>query len=122
MGKLGERAMAAVIDELLDAGFEPDGQTREEIVRVPTANSPVLGRSGGELAKFGGRQRFSHRSTSVKVTVGARTVCFYRSEPGQGLQGVQGIATLDTKALVEIRGMLASVVKAIHSEVINHEH
>lgn len=68
-----KQAMAAATDALLAAGFSPDGQTREEILRVPTKHSPLLGLSGGELAKFGGRQRFAQGATGVKATVGPRT-------------------------------------------------
>lgn len=104
-----ERAMAAAIDALLAAGFEPDGQTREELVRVPTRHSPMLGLSGGELAKFGGRQRFAQRGTNVKATVGPRTTTVYRIE-GAGLAGVRGIATHDTIDGEAIRATISGLV------------
>ena len=59
--------MADVIDAFLAAGFVPDGQTREKTVRIPTRNSPLLGRSGGELAKLGGQQRFVLPGTNIKA-------------------------------------------------------
>jgi hypothetical protein len=96
-----EEAMAAVIDMLLAAGFVPDGETRVVHVRIPTANSPVFGRSGGEMAKLGGRQRFVKQGTTIKATIGLRTTALYRSE-GNGLNGVRGIATHDTKDLSAI--------------------
>jgi hypothetical protein len=104
-----QQAMAAAIDALLAAGFEPDGQTREEVVRVPTRQSPVLGYSGGELARFGGRQRFAQRGTNVKATVGPRTTAVYRIE-GAGLAGVRGIASHDTSDGASIRATIAGLV------------
>ncbi len=99
-------AMATAIDALLSAGFVPDGQTREEVVRIPTKSSPLFGRSGGELAKLGGRQRFALGTTNIKATVGKRTVALYRVE---GLAGVTGIASLDTSDIDRLRGVLASL-------------
>jgi hypothetical protein len=55
-----EQAMAAAIEALLSCGFAPDGETREEIARIPTKRSPLYGHSGGELAKLG-RQPWSER-------------------------------------------------------------
>jgi len=103
-----EQSMAAAIDALLDAGFAPDGQTREEIVRIPTKSSPVYGRSGGELAKLGGRQRFALINTNIKATVGKRTVAVYRVE-GEGLAGVSGIASFDTSDIERLRDVIASL-------------
>lgn len=103
-----EQAMADAIDALLCAGFEPDGQTREEVVRVPTKASPLLGLSGGELAKFGGRQRFAKAGTNIKATVGPRTTAIYRVV-GAGLAGVRGIATHDTSDSETIRATVAGL-------------
>lgn len=103
-----EQAMAVAIDALLSAGFAPDGQTREEIVRIPTKNSPLYGRSGGELAKLGGRQRFALGTTNIKATVGKRSVAVYRIE-GQGLAGITGIASFDTSDIDRLRSVLASL-------------
>jgi hypothetical protein len=91
-----QRSMAAVIDLLLAAEFVPDGETRQEHVRIPTANAPVFGQSGGVLATLGGRQRFVKSGTTIKATVGPRTTALYRIE-GAGIEGVRGIATLATK-------------------------
>lgn len=104
-----EQAMADAIDVLLSAGFTPDGQTREEIVRVPTQQSPLLGVSGGVLAKFGGRQRFAQADTGVKATVGPRTTAIYRVD-GPGLTGVRGIATHNTSDGNAIRATVAGLV------------
>ena len=109
MSKNTEQAMASAIDALLSAGFEPDGQTREEILRVPTRAVPLLGLSGGELAKFGGRQRFAKTGTNIKATVGPRTTAIYRIE-GKGLEGVRGIATHDTSAADAIRATIATIL------------
>lgn len=104
-----EKSMASAIDALLVVGFLPDGQTREEIVRVPTQQSPLLGLSGGVLAKFGGRQRFAHAATGVKATVGPRTTAIYRID-GPGLAGVTGIATHNTSDGDAIRATLSALV------------
>lgn len=108
MANKSEQAMGAVIDALLSAGFKPDGHTREETVRVATAASPVFGRSGGELAKSGGRQRFSQTGTNVKATVGPRTTAIYRIE-GKGIEGVCGIATHKTSDSQAIAATIASL-------------
>jgi hypothetical protein len=100
-----EQAMGEVIQALLDAGFRPDGHTQVLIVRVPSRSSPVFGRTGGELAKFGGRQRFAKPGTTVKSTVGARTTAIYRID-GKGLEGVHGIASVDTKNIEAVRAAL----------------
>jgi hypothetical protein len=103
-----EAAMAAAIDVLQAAGFAQDGATRTEAVRIPTKRSPVYGRSGGELVKLGGRMRFSQAGTSVKATVGKRTVAIYRMD-GRGLDGVVGIATFDTSDLDRLKDVLQAL-------------
>lgn len=103
-----EMAMAEVIQLLLDSGFQPAGETRAEEVRMPTRNSPVFGMSGGELAKFGGRQRFAKLGTNIKATVGKRTTAVYRVD-GAGLQGVTGIASLDTSNIQAMRSVIAQL-------------
>lgn len=100
-----EQAMAAVIELLLQSGFVPDGETRTELVRIPTKRSPAFGGSGGELAKLGGRQRFAKEGTNIKATIGMRTTCIYRVE-GEGLSGVRGMGTVDTSDLQSIRSVL----------------
>lgn len=104
----GQQAMAAVIDLMLASGFRPDGETHQETVRVPTKDSPLYGRSGGQLATFGGRQRFAKDGTTVKATVGIRTTAIYRIE-GPGLNGVRGIATCDTKDFAAIQAAVAAL-------------
>ena len=103
-----QQAMADVIQLLLDAGFEPDGATKEEIARIPTVRSPLFGRSGGELAKLGGRQRFVKQGANVKATVGQRTTAIYRVE-GKGLDGVRGIASLDTRDMAGVAAAIAAI-------------
>lgn len=75
--------MKVVIEMLIKTGWIADGATREEMVRVPTFKSPLLGRGGGELRTFGGRTRFLRPGTNRKVTVGIRTTVFYRVIDGQ---------------------------------------
>lgn len=67
--------MQIVIDMLLANGWKPDGQTQQDLVRIPTTRSPVFGGIGGELKTFGGRKRFARGNK--RVTVGQRVVCFY---------------------------------------------
>jgi hypothetical protein len=107
MASKSEQAMAEAIQALLDAGFVPDGSTREEVVRIPTRDSPLFGKSGGELAKFGGRQRFAKPGTDLKATVGARTTAIYLSSGG--ITGVKGIAHLNTKDIEAVKTALASL-------------
>lgn len=103
-----QESMAAVIDALLLAGFAPDGETRTEVVRIPTSKSPLFGQSGGELAKFGGRLRFALPGSNVKATVGARTTAIYRID-GKGLEGVKGIASVNTSNLQAVIAALETV-------------
>lgn len=78
-----EKAKADIIAMLLAIGWEADGATREETVRVPTTRCPLYGKSGGELATFGGRTRLRLPDTDRRVTVGSRTTCFYRVADGK---------------------------------------
>jgi hypothetical protein len=64
-----------VIGELIRLGWECSGRTLEETVRVPTRKSPLYGKSGGELATFGGRTRL--KFGEWRVTVGKRITFFY---------------------------------------------
>ena len=100
--------MMRAIDTLLAAGFVPDGQTKEEVVRVPTQASPVFGRGGGELVKFGGRQRLRLPGTGIKATVGKRTIAIYLVL-GPGLMGTQGIATIDTPDSAALQRVLSNL-------------
>lgn len=103
-----QQAMAAVIELLLAAGFLPDGETRQEHVRIPTAKAPVFGHSGGVLATLGGRQRYVKAGTAIKATVGPRTTALYRVDGG-GIEGVRGIATLATSEVTAIRMAIESL-------------
>ena len=104
----GYAVMASALDTLLAAGFIPDGQTRQQQVRIPTRRSPVYGLSGGELATLGGRQRLALPGTCVKATVGPRTLALYRLA-WQGTGGVAGIATLDTSDQAGIERVLGAM-------------
>lgn len=68
-------SMEIVISALLENGWAEDEKTFEEMVRIPTTGCPVYGKSGGELATFGGRLRFAKNER--KCTVGKRTTYFY---------------------------------------------
>ena len=72
-----------VITQLLDLGFAPAGETREEHVRIPTMRSPVLGGMGGERRTLGGRARYALPGTDLRVTVGPRTTNVYYSRGGK---------------------------------------
>lgn len=105
-----EQAMSEVIAALAAAGFVSDGATREESVRVPTSHSPLYGTSGGEIATFGGRQRFVMTGTNIKATVGKRTTAIYRvGHQGEGLPGVSGIATLNTREIEQVKAAIAAL-------------
>lgn len=71
-----------VVDALLALGFAPAGETREEIVRIPTMQSPVYGGTGGERRAIGGRSRYALPGTDLRVTVGPRTTNVYFSRGG----------------------------------------
>jgi hypothetical protein len=71
-----------VVTMLLDLGFSPAGETRQEHVRIPTMRSPVLGGMGGERRTLGGRARYALPGTDLRVTVGPRTTNVYFSRGG----------------------------------------
>jgi hypothetical protein len=73
-----EQNALAVVDFLLGSGWAADGHTDSQTVRVGTSKVPIYGKTGGELRTFGGRERFVKTGTEWKVTVGTRTVNFYR--------------------------------------------
>ena len=71
-----------VVAALLQIGFAPAGETREEVVRIPTMKSPVYGGTGGERRTLGGRTRYALPGTNLRVTVGPRTTNVYFSRGG----------------------------------------
>ncbi|MGP3508652.1 hypothetical protein [Paracidovorax citrulli] len=97
-----------VVACLAAAGFVGDGATRTEQVRVPTKDSPVYGKSGGELVTYGGRMRFAKAGTRIKATVGKRTTAIYEVT-GPGLAGVRGIASVETRDIERIRATLRAL-------------
>lgn len=99
-------AMVKAVEALMKAGFEPNGHTRMEHVRVPTAKTPVYGKSGGKPVTLGGRMRLAKPGTDLKATVGLRTTVIYRTV-APGLAGVQGVAHHNTKDLGAIVATLA---------------
>lgn len=86
-----------VINELTAYGWQPDGTTPTETVRVPTVEAPIFGGIGGKVVTTGGRQRFARPGTNYRVTVGKRTTFFYRVVKG----GTEAIAHLRTTGDVE---------------------
>lgn len=84
--------MEKVIEILTENGWQPDGATKTETVRIPTTEAPLTcgGKGGGKLATFGGRQRF--RRGLWFCTVGPRTVNFYTRDR----QGFHQSQTSDT--------------------------
>lgn len=102
-----KEAKATVVQVLLDSGFVADGATRTEHVRVPTKRVPLYGTSGGELATFGGRARFTVPGSGLKATVGDRTTYLYRVPEGGGQ--VEGLAHLDTMDVEQVKVEVARV-------------
>lgn len=85
-----------IVAALEEAGFVRDGTTSTEEVRVSTARSPVLGRTGGELRTFGGRERWSLPGTRLRCTIGPRTTNVYTV----GRDGdVRFVGQFDTKGI-----------------------
>lgn len=102
----GEAAMQEVIKMLLEAGWEQDGQTAQQMVRIPTTDYPVYGGIGGKLVKTGGRLRLCLPGTDYRVTVGKITTYFYQVPNGV----TQTLAHLQTRhQQVEIEAMIALI-------------
>lgn len=96
-----------VITTLLELGFAPAGETREEVVRIPTMRSPVYGGLGGERRTLGGRARYALPSTDLRVTVGPRTTNVYYSRGGGKVEFV-----LNEKTKTLTADVLRTVVAA----------
>lgn len=84
-----------VVTTLLDLGFAPAGETRQEHVRIPTMRSPVLGGMGGERRTLGGRTRYALPGSDLRVTVGPRTTNVYFSRGGGKVEFVLNEKTKD---------------------------
>jgi hypothetical protein len=99
-----EQTMQARVDAacevLISFGYELDGATRTETVRVPATQAPVgnHGKSGGVLRTFGGRPRFYLPRTDRYATVGAMTTFLYRRRGIEVLDG-EAIPTVELDAL-----------------------
>jgi hypothetical protein len=89
-------------------GFVTDGETRKEVVRVPTQRSPLLGRGGGELRSFGGRQRLSKPGTDLRATVGPRTTFVYRALGGGKVESILHASTVGLELAVIREAIRAS--------------
>jgi hypothetical protein len=90
-----QHAIADAIGTLEAYGFEANGHTPKETVRVSTAKSPVYGSSGGELRTLGGRMRFCRPGTDFRATVGKLTTYLYRANVDGGV----ALKTKDKAAL-----------------------
>jgi len=102
-----EAAVKAAIELLLSMGWQMDGQTRTETVRIPTSRSPLFGGIGGEIRTFGGRTRLS-RGDRRRVTVGKRTTCFYVLVEKEA----RDFVSVDTKDIERIRTLAADLKEA----------
>lgn len=98
-------AKAAVIEALISAGFVASGETRRETVRIPTTKSPLYGKSGGELATLGGRQRFERPGTNRRATVGKITTCFYEVDGREA----RNFVTMQTREVGHIMAYIGSM-------------
>lgn len=84
-----------VIHTLLELGFAPAGETRKEIVRIPSMQTSVYGGWGGERRAFGGRARYALPGSDLRVTVGPRTVNVYFSREAGKTEFVRNEKTKD---------------------------
>jgi len=96
-----------IVTTLLGLGFAPAGETREEIVRIPTMRSPVYGGLGGERRALGGRARYALPGTDLRVTVGPRTTNVYYSRGGGKVEFVLNEKTKQLSAQ-ELRDVVAA--------------
>jgi hypothetical protein len=97
---------AKAIEVVLAGGFVPAGETTTQTVRIPTTRSPVYGGAGGEIATFGGRQRFTKPDTDMRVTVGKITTYFYEVEKGETKGGI----SINTRETERIRKWAATAI------------
>lgn len=103
-----QQRFRAMIDLIMEAGFQPHGETDQLHVRIPTVQNPVFGGIGGERATFGGRARFEHPLTKVRVTVGPQTVNFYRVGPRKviGRPEITMLGAAKTRDIEKVRAFL----------------
>jgi hypothetical protein len=99
--------VAEVVLALEALGFVAAGATREEVVRVGTARSPILGGTGGERRTLGGRARFAVPGTDLRATVGSRTTFLYCHAAGVRLVEIAHLRTRDVTVAM-LRDLLAS--------------
>ncbi len=107
MATKGEMDLAAAVEALVEAGYEPDGQTRTETVRTGSASNPVYGGIGGRIASFGGRMRFALPGQAARATVGKVTVALYDRGPEGKPENMRTLPTRETAQLREALGLVA---------------
>lgn len=103
--KKSDLAKASVIDLLLEAGFIPDGDTHSASAPASNYMRKTSDQLSKEWATAAARLRFKKPGTNIKATVGARTTAIYKID-GKGLNGVKGLASIDTSQLCEIAKIL----------------
>lgn len=118
MATKSELAALAVVDALHELGWVDDGQTDTQTVRIPTSKCPVYGRGaygGGEVRTFGGRERLAKPGTEWKVTVGTRSVNFYRvgeiKTPFKGWDGQERVKT--SRGAIDFQGFNTTDLEGI---------
>jgi hypothetical protein len=90
--------IAPIVALLSAQGWVEAGATATIHVRVGTVESPIYGGIGGKIVQAGGRQRLVMPGTTRRVSVGPRTVSFYRLE-GRDILDMQNFKTGDVEAI-----------------------
>ena len=80
------QTLSALLSALGELGWRDAGETVRQTVRTPTATTPVYGASGGEVRTLGGRLRLALPGSDRRLSVGARTTCFYRIADGEAVE------------------------------------
>jgi hypothetical protein len=87
-----------LIQKLIINGWQEDGQTSIETMRIPTLNAPVFGNSGGKLITIGGRLRM--KKQDWYVTIGKRTTNFYQKDKMGAIYNFNNFKTKDIKNIL----------------------
>lgn len=91
-------SILAICNLLAEHGWQEDGKTDVEIIRMGTRRVPIYGGTGGELRAFGDRLRMKLPGTAFRATVGARTTNIYNVVAGK-IDKFKGFATKDIDAI-----------------------